>query len=123
MILPDAVGRWHANIAVTEGGRAWIRDVGRWATDKNSGWYAFREALAVGATCDVGAIAYNQWHGYWYAEIRLDRCWSVHDKGTPQERRFWSGTIATTPQGMSPPHADQHRPVFYMPVKFLEPVS
>ncbi len=85
-----------------------VRIVDGWTFDpvKSPGWAAYREVLSPGARATVLEIDFNAVHGYWYADIMLDREWSTSSDG----RRWWHGPVEETPEGMDPPSAfDQER--------------
>jgi hypothetical protein len=75
------------------------------ADGQRHGWWPYRECLVAGATATVTKIDFNASHGYWYADIVLDREWSVGDN--PDTCRFdvrhWHGPADDTPDGMEPP--------------------
>lgn len=90
-----------------------------------SGWHTYREALAHGATATVQRIGFDAHRGRWYAEVQLDREWTVN-LWADGVRRFWHGPAADTPTGMEPPskydqehHPDGRRHVFMLNVHWL----
>ena len=88
------------------------------APNTDNGWRIYAEALHVGAKAQVRQIDFNCAYGFWFAEIVLEREWSVTDYqgGT----RWWHGPASETPEGMKPPHDPEGRKgVFCMPVQYL----
>jgi hypothetical protein len=69
------------------------------------GWFAYREALAVGQTGIAGEISFNQYshggRGAWHVLVGLDRCWSVDKRGDGQIVRYWRGPAAEVPEGFT----------------------
>lgn len=89
-----------------------VRIKADWRLGEGSGWRPYREALTPGAGATVNRIDFNEAHGYWYADIVLDREWSVALKsdGASPDRRWWHGPAGETPEGMEPPtKSDQER--------------
>lgn len=76
-----------------------------------NGWWPYRECLVAGVKATVHAIDFNGVLGYWYADIVLDREWSVHEDGD-RVTRYWNGPVADTPEGMTPPspYNQEHYP-------------
>lgn len=108
-----AVREWalrRINIDYREGDRVVIcHDI---PTD--NGWYAYREALAEGATGVVTEIDFNPFSddglGAWHATVVLDRAWQVGELHDGVTKRWWKGRVADTPPGMEPPgRFDQQR--------------
>lgn len=66
-----------------------------------NGWWPSRECLVPGALATVTEIDFNAAHNYWYADIVLDREWSVGTGKDPD--RYWHGPADDTPKGMKPP--------------------
>lgn len=93
-------------------------------TQRDSGWYCYRECLVVGATAVVEEIdfwaALSSPGGRWMVTVKLDREWSVHEWGLPgkgEVRRYWDGPVDEMPDGMTPPYSGQDsRHVFSLPV-------
>ncbi len=78
----------------------------------NDGWAPYREALALGATGVVQAIDFNQHRDRWYAEVVLDREWSVGTLHGGRVVRWWHGPADETPDGMERPtkYDQEHYP-------------
>jgi hypothetical protein len=96
--------------------------------EPSSGWWPYREALAPGATATVVKIDFNSHWKYWYADVRLEREWSVSDyRGIT---RYWNGPVADTPDGYVPPgkfdqenFPDGRRHSFAIDVTHLAPIA
>jgi hypothetical protein len=104
----------------------------RFSDGHPNGWWPLRECLVPGATAQVRAIDFNGAHHYWYADIVLDREWSVHAPRSRdgKEVRYWAGRAEDTPEGMTPPstydqehHPDGRRHLFSFDVEWLEKAS
>jgi hypothetical protein len=93
------------------------------------GWSSGRECLAVGATAEVRSVDFNTLDGRWFAQIILDREWSVGTI-TDEVRRYWHGPAEDTPEGFTPPsrYDQEHHPagrkhLYAMPTSWLEPLD
>ncbi len=87
----------------------------------DNGWHAYRECLVVGATAVVTGIDFNEPHDYWFADIVLDREWSV---GSPfpdgRVTRWWNGPPGELPDGFEQARLGRERKhTFAMPVEYL----
>ena len=75
---------------------------------------ALPECLIPGATAEVVDIKFSPYLGGWRVDIRLDQEWSVGEDGWPEPtvKRYWHGSLDTTPDGYIPPSAfnQQHYP-------------
>lgn len=72
------------------------------AASKGSGWYPYREALAIGQEGRVEEISFNAHRNKWQAMVALDRCWGVGEKlgtGGLETYRYWYGPADETPDG------------------------
>ena len=68
---------------------------------RDSGWWSYRETLAVGQAGVVQKIEFNQYGDIWQASFYPDHEWVVTEwRG---ERRHWHGPRKTTPDGYEPP--------------------
>lgn len=68
------------------------------------GWACYVEALAVGQTGIAGSISFNSYHGRWDVLVGMDRCWSVHKRGWPEQvYRSWCGPASEAPEGFEVP--------------------
>lgn len=69
---------------------------------KGSGWYPYREALAIGQQGRVDEIYFSEAHNEWRTLLTLDRCWGVGEKlvnGTLETYRYWYGPDSERPAG------------------------
>lgn len=101
------------------------------SVDRNSGWYQYREALAVGRTGRAGAISYSAYNKLWHVYFITDTAWSVHEEmlwngEASNVRRYWKGKYEDTPDGMTPPgdydrehHPDGKEKLFSMRLDWL----
>lgn len=72
------------------------------------GWAHKAEGLQGGAAT-IQRLDFDARSGRWYADVVLDREWSVSTVAG-ETRRYWKGPVAETPPGMEPPSAyDQER--------------
>lgn len=129
----QAIRKWalaQCGADFTTGDRVRIKDgyavPERFADGTYHGWWHKRECLAPGALATVREIDFNEYYGYWYATIMLDREWSVNETGD-KEWRHWNGPVADTPEGFEPPSAYEQREypegrkhTFSFDVKWLE---
>jgi len=77
------------------------------------GWYAYREALHVGALATVRRVALGgRDEPRWYADVVLDRQWSVTEPLGGGVKRYWHGPSAETPDGYEMPSSydQEHYP-------------
>lgn len=83
----------------------------RFADGHHNGWWPYRDCLVPGALATAGEIDFNAVHGYWYADITLDREFSTYEI-SDEFTHFWHGPVASTPEGMKPPTAfdQEHYP-------------
>jgi len=88
------------------------------------GWWPYHECLVPGATAIVKDIDFNAVHGYWYADIVLDREFAWNDY---LKAHNWHGPIGETPEGMIPPstydqehHSEGRRHTFCFDAEMLE---
>lgn len=95
----------------------------------DNGWAPYRDALAPGASATVTDIDFNTYTESWYADIILDREWSVSDYPPPDGKTYWHGKAIDTPEGYEPPskydqerHPEGRRHSFSVPVAFLAKV-
>lgn len=123
----QAITAWAIKQACTfsEGDRVVIAKDLNITQEESWGWMPYREALAVGQTGTVQRIDFNTHWGYWYAEVILDREWSV-SKHAGEIVRHWRGPVGETPPGYAPPsqYNQEHYPegkrgIFCIPVKYL----
>lgn len=114
----DALMEWtlvHVGVTYRVGDRVEI--IAPVSIDRQSGWWPYRECLAVGATATVREIDFNSWHKCWQTGIVLDREWSV---GSDGKQRFWSGPIADAPEGFTTSkHDEDRKSVFHYPAMKL----
>lgn len=72
------------------------------AASKGSGWYPYREALAIGQQGRVEEISFNAHSGKWQTLVALDRCWGVGERigcvGLATYR-YWYGPEDELPEG------------------------
>ena len=77
-----------------------------WTAQKD-GWWPSRECLHEGAIATVMDIDFSPHSMTWYADVVLDREWSVSDypggKADEVKTRFWHGPVNETPEGYTPP--------------------
>lgn len=92
------------------GDRVQIIDDQPSSVGRESGWYSYREALAVGQTGIAEEVFFNASHGIWQIDVAMDRTWSVHDRdvftGRGYEKvytRYWNGPASETPEGFDAP--------------------
>ena len=100
---------------------------------RNSGWYAYREALAVGQTGIAKEVFFNDSHGIWQVEVAMDRTWTIDERDAftghgyqTVYTRYWNGPADETPEGfVAPSKFDQERcpggkvKHFYLNVRWL----
>ena len=78
---------------------------------RDSGWYSYRECLAVGAEGTVHDVSFNDHHGIWQASFQPDKVWSVHEReGMPKSE--------LDPDGKRRYHDDKGR-TFFLQTKNL----
>jgi len=92
-----------------------------------SGWYRYREALAVGQTGIVRDVYFSARRQAWCVNVGLDRSWSIdetHDwlNNTTTYERRWKGPVAELPEGYVLPCAYdvEHYPDGEMQVFFMD---
>ena len=131
----EAIRAWaleNCGVDFAEGDTVCIKDgyavLEHFSDGHPNGWWPNRECLIPGATALVKSIDFNSYWRYWYADIVLDREWSVHPSLRGEgERRYWRGSALDTPEGMDPPskYDQEHHPegtkhTFAFDVKWLE---
>jgi hypothetical protein len=72
--------------------------------NSGSGWYIYREALAIGQTGIAGEIKFSPYgtHPGWYVLFQHDHCWSVHERFNAPLKRIWDGPSDEVPEGYTP---------------------
>lgn len=93
-------------IGIREGDRVRVRRL--LVDDPKSGWWCYRETLAIGQTGVVVGVDFNTYTNDWQANVKFDREWSVHRHVSGVER-YWNGKVDDTPEGYVPPSAYNQR--------------
>ena len=93
------------------------------AASKGSGWYPYREALAIGQQGRVDEIYFSEAHYQWRVLVALDHCWGVGEKlgtGGLETYRYWYGPESERPEGFEQNKVKEK--VFMMNARWVGPL-